>query len=89
MIDKAREFLIEMGEFLEYKNRKYGNSVNDPLQIFSKGDADILLRARMDDKLSRIQNADNVRKNDVIDLIGYLVWYAVQHDWIQLDDLKD
>jgi hypothetical protein len=44
---------------------------------------------RLDDKLKRIQNADTLRKNDVADVMGYLLLLCVQRGWIDFSDLVD
>lgn len=56
------------------KNKKYGNSALEPIRIFSKSDSIEQINVRIDDKLSRIKNANELEDEDVIsDLIGYLV----------------
>ena len=60
------------------KNRKYGDSALDPVNIFFKGTAEDALRVRMDDKLSRIANQQPDEDEDALDdLIGYLILYKV------------
>jgi hypothetical protein len=56
------------------KNRKYGNSVFEPINIFSKANWLDIIHIRIDDKLKRIQNmqADDC-EDTVLDLIGYLI----------------
>ena len=69
--DSIRELLLE-------KNRKYGDSALNPVRVFSKSDPLEQIRVRMDDKLSRLQNAQNDEDEDVIaDLTGYLILYQV------------
>lgn len=57
------------------KNRKYGNSVKDPLSVFSSLSAKERVAVRMDDKLSRIARGDNTSDNEdaKVDLAGYLL----------------
>ena len=78
--------LSSLADLLKYKNTKYGNSVLDPLEIFKgkckAGD-------RIDDKLSRIKTSKELRKNDVSDLIGYLVLTCVENNWDNFDEFKD
>ena len=59
---------------LKQKNQAYGNTALNPPQIFSKLGATEAICARIDDKLSRIQNRGiNDKTEDTIDdLIGYL-----------------
>ncbi len=65
--DNIKNLLIE-------KNRKYGNSAIEPRRIFSKADPVAQIDVRIDDKLSRISNAQEDEDEDVIqDLIGYLI----------------
>lgn len=60
-----------------------------PRRIFSKADTDEQLKIRLDDKLSIIANADELRKNDTVDLLGYLVLLCVANGWNDFTDLID
>ena len=64
-------------ELLLTKNREYGNSVFEPVQLFCQAPPSEQIRVRIDDKISRIRataGTDPVIKEDTIgDLIGYLV----------------
>jgi hypothetical protein len=65
--DVIRELLLE-------KNRKYGDSAVHPVRIFSKADPVEQIDVRIDDKLSRIQSAqDDDTEDPELDLIGYLI----------------
>lgn len=82
MSDQIQSLIAEVcddiKDLLITKNRKYGNSALHPVKIFSRGDARDGLRARIDDKLSRIKNQQADEDEDVInDLIGYLILYKV------------
>jgi len=44
---------------------------------------------RIDDKLSRIKNSEELRKNDVVDLMGYLVLLCIKKGWMNFKDLID
>jgi len=69
--DEIKELLLE-------KNRKYGDSALNPVRVFSKSDSLEQIRVRMDDKLSRLRNAQTDEDEDVIaDLTGYLVLYQI------------
>ncbi len=60
------------------KNRKYGDSALNPVRIFSRASTLEQLKVRMDDKLSRLRNAQDDEDEDVLtDLIGYIVLYKV------------
>ena len=68
----------EVRDMLLEKNRKYGNSALDPVRVFSKADRLEQLKVRIDDKLSRIRNAQSDEDEDVVDdLLGYLVLYKI------------
>jgi hypothetical protein len=65
--DSIRDMLLA-------KNESYGNSALEPLRIFSKADNVEQLRARIDDKLSRLMRGHDYRSDDTLrDLIGYLI----------------
>lgn len=74
--DGVKDLLIE-------KNKKYGNSAIEPKRIFSSSNSIEQIKVRIDDKLSRIQNATNSESEvnedeDVeLDLIGYLILLRV------------
>lgn len=75
-----------MASLLEYKNEKYGNAVLEPVNIFS---GKCKAGTRLDDKLSRIKNNKELLKNDVSDLIGYLMLACVENGWDNFDEFKD
>jgi len=60
---------------LESKNKAYGNSALEPMNVFSKGSAVDSLCARIDDKLKRIKNRglNDDTEDTLYDLCGYLV----------------
>jgi len=75
---QVRVEMEKIANMLLVKNRRYGNSVLNPLRVFSKSDAIEQLRVRIDDKLSRILNRGDQEDEDVVmDLIGYLVLYRI------------
>lgn len=68
----------ELKELLLEKNRKYGDSALNPVRVFSQASSLEQIKVRLDDKLSRIRNAQNDEDEDVLtDLIGYVVLYKV------------
>jgi len=80
--------------FLLEKNKRYGNSALEPLSIFSsfvdsEDQALDNMLVRLDDKLKRIKNADELSKNDVADIIGYLILLCVNREWSDFSDLID
>jgi hypothetical protein len=65
------------------KNRQYGNSVLDPVRIFSRSSTVEQILVRIDDKLSRVRTGDPSDGEDtILDLIGYLIflWIAIKKD---------
>lgn len=71
-----------MVEFLERKNKAYGDSAAKPVRIFSQGGPHEALFVRMDDKLSRIvRGVEHDRTDETVldtkrDLVGYLYLLA-------------
>lgn len=79
----------ELSKFLLHKNKNYGDSAREPLRIFSSSDPSDGMLVRMDDKLSRIKNSSELRRNDVVDLLGYLVLYCTSVGWTDFSDMID
>ncbi len=73
---KVNDILYRVGELLVNKNEQYGDSVNNPVRLFSKLDSEAGVRVRIDDKLSRLARGNDSIESDmdiVDDLIGYLI----------------
>jgi len=85
---KFTKVLQALEHFLNVKNERYGNSALEPMNIFHKGKSEGI-EQRIDDKLSRIKNAEQLRKNDVVDLMGYLVLLSIREGWEDFTDLLD
>ena len=81
--------LDSMKELLEEKNKNYGNSALEGVKIFNKTDSDTGILVRLDDKLARIKNSEELRKNDIADIIGYLVLLCVNKGWFSFRELID
>ncbi len=69
-----------------YKDAKYNGAADSPLNIFTGKHK---FGYRVDDKLKRIQNSEDLRKNDLVDLVGYVVLILRDKKWTNFDDLKD
>ena len=82
LFDNFKLFLIE-------KNGRYGESALNPPMIFSNAPADVQICNRLDDKLARIKQSDELRKNDVSDILGYVALLMIQNGWTEFDDLLD
>lgn len=94
MENSNTSFLIEetcdsLKSLLLYKNEKYGNSALQPINVFSKETADTGLLHRLDDKISRIKNNRDLRKNDIADVFGYVALLCVSRGWNNFDEFKD
>ena len=68
------------------KNREYGNSALEPVNVFSNLSAEEQIRVRIDDKLKRINTTHGMAKTVIHedteqDLIGYLVLLRVARRW--------
>ena len=88
--EKINIICSNLAKFLIEKNKRYGDSALNPLNIFSKLSAEDGICVRLDDKLKRIQNnSKDVRKNDIIDIAGYLLLYCVKKDWTSFDEFLD
>ena len=72
----------ELANFLVEKNRSYGNSAADPLDIFSRGLTPLQkIDVRIDDKLSRMQRGNEFAGDDTYkDLTGYLILRLIVAD---------
>lgn len=70
----------------EAKDKAYGNSALKPLDIFAKHHN---YGARLDEKLARVQNSTELRKNDVADIIGGLVLICKDKGWTDFSDQID
>jgi hypothetical protein len=69
------QVIREITNLLKIKNKAYGNTALNPVNIFSKLNAKEALCARLDDKISRIKNKgiNDETEDTVSDLIGYLL----------------
>ena len=77
---------LYLAKMLLEKNKSYGNSISDTINVFSDLDPIKQVELRIDDKLKRIKNnnsgVDHQFKNEdsVTDLIGYLILYSILID---------
>jgi len=80
------DILSSLGKMLSEKDKRYGNSALNPLGIFAEHHP---YGARLDEKLSRVQNSDELRKNDVADIMGGLVLICRDRGWNDFSDQID
>lgn len=76
---KREEVIKGFVDMLVEKNNRYGNSALDPIHIFYKGSATNSIEIRLDDKISRIMNSGKTNKNDMSDILGYLILLIISH----------
>lgn len=81
--DKAYRSLCHMQ--IE-KDKRYANSALKPLNIFAKHHP---YGARIDEKLSRVQTSEELRKNDIADIIGGCMLLCKERGWSDFSDLID
>lgn len=70
----------------EEKNSRYGESALQPLDLFAKHHPYGL---RLDEKLARIKNSEELRKNDIADIIGGCMLICKDKGWDNFEDLID
>lgn len=87
--EKIEILFNNFSEFLKEKNKRYGDSVLKPLNVFSKDNSSSQICNRIDDKLGRIKNSNELKKNDVSDMFGYIALLLIENDWLEFNDLLD
>ena len=87
--EKISQVYDSLKEVVLYKNTMYGNSALEPLGIFAKDRSTNSILVRLDDKLQRIKNSSEIRKNDIADMIGYLSLFCVDKGWVDFSEFKD
>lgn len=80
--NKIKEKCKEIKELLLDKNKKYGDSALDPLNVFSGCNASTSIKVRLDDKLKRIANAGLVEDTEdtLKDIAGYIILLMIAKD---------
>jgi len=86
---RIRQVAESIRDLVLEKNKRYGDSALTPVNVFSKLDAGSSIKVRLDDKLSRIINSEELRRNDVADVMGYLILLCVSQGWTDFSDLID
>jgi len=80
---------LNIGYLVRLKNELYGDSALKPLRVFSKLTPLEGIFVRLDDKISRIKNTKELRKNDVSDILGYLILLCKEKGWENFDEFID
>jgi len=91
--EELDELTSNLASMIKTKNQRYGNSALEPMRVFGKGDGYAQICSRIDDKLSRVrvsqEQGQDLRKNDIADLVGYLLLLMLYKGWTDLDELID
>ena len=94
--EEIKKITDSMKKLLQEKNKRYGNSALEPLDLFNKVINNPLedtavkgILIRISDKLNRIKNSEELRKNDISDIIGYFMLLCVKKGWTDFSDLID
>ena len=93
--EKIKDTFSSLTSFLLEKNKRYGDSALNPLDIFDnviENEPDMAVKAmliRLADKTKRIKNSKVLRKNDVVDQIGYWILICIKKGWTNFEDLID
>ena len=77
-MDEARQRIHNacrgLEKFLLQKNDRYRNSIYNPVRLLAKdAPVDLLIRARIDDKISRLVHGSGDDEDVLLDLTGYLI----------------
>lgn len=86
---KVTKITEGLNSLIQYKNKNYGDAAINPLKIFNKAESNNAVEIALDNKISRIQNADAVRKNDLTDLVSYGILLLAKNDWVSFEEFKD
>lgn len=65
-IDAFRDFLLD-------KNEAYGNSIYEPVRVFTSASIDSLILVRLNDKATRLLKGESGGEDSFDDLLGYLI----------------
>jgi Na+/phosphate symporter len=78
LIEKIGQDAIKM---LLTKNKAYGDTANNPSNVFSDLDSIEAIKVRIDDKLARIKNKglNDKTEDTLMDLIGYLILLKIAY----------
>lgn len=89
MQDLIKNKCDELKTFLLEKNKSYGNSALEPINIFSKVNSIEQLAVRIDDKINRLKKGKEYPGDDTVkDLIGYLILYSIAKDGEDIKSLQ-
>jgi len=70
--ERAAQWLESIAKLVREKNQAYGNSLENPVRIFTDTSPLKLVLARAEDKLSRIMRGNAAGEDVISDLVGYI-----------------
>lgn len=87
--DKIAGITSAMCSLLQYKNKNYGDSALNGVKVFSAIKPESSICIRLDDKLARVRNGEKgtFKKNDLCDVIGYMVLLCIE-EGITAEDIE-
>lgn len=81
-----RKILDSLHEMLVEKNKKYGDAALNPLEIFA---GKCKYGYRVDEKLARVKNSEELCEADVVDILGGLVIICREKGWNDFSKYKN
>jgi len=85
---KIVEVTTAIQELLLEKNKRYGDAAINPTNTFSKLSGNASIKIRLDDKINRVKASEEIRVNDVCDIIGYCTLLLISMGVSKEDILK-
>jgi nitrous oxide reductase len=79
-LDEIEKVFDEVKNLVMEKNKQYGDSVLDPVRVFSKAPVNEQIMVRLDDKLSRLARGnDSIESDEDIfkDIMGYCAFALI------------
>ena len=79
---KIKSKCKKLQDLLLQKNAKYGDASLDPINVFFSGNSVSSIKARIDDKLKRMQTSGPLddTEDTLLDLTGYLILLMIAKD---------
>ena len=79
--EKISEIIEKLEDLVLSKNTTYGDSLQNPVRVFSKSSSVESICGRIDDKLSRIQavGVNDETIDTIYDLMGYYIHLLIAY----------
>jgi predicted AAA+ superfamily ATPase len=80
--EKISEIIEKLEDLVLSKNTTYGDSLQNPVRVFSKSSSVESICGRIDDKLSRIQavGVNDETIDTIFDLMGYYIHLLIAYE---------